>query len=63
MTNSDRAAARLEHNRALGKVVIGMLSDQTELFKQSSDNPSFKKWLADMVLGVTYQNVAGRGAS
>jgi type I restriction enzyme R subunit len=55
MKNSDKAAARLEHDRALQKVVISMLSDHTELFKQFSDNPSFKKWLADTVFGVTYE--------
>jgi hypothetical protein len=26
----------------------------TELLKQFSDNPSFKKWLGDTILGVTY---------
>jgi type I restriction enzyme R subunit len=55
MRNSDKAAARLEHDRALQKVVIGMLSDHTELFKQFSDNPSFKKWLSDTIFGVTYE--------
>jgi type I restriction enzyme R subunit len=58
MKNSDRAAARLEHDRALQKVVIGMLADHTELFKQFSDNPSFKKWLADTIFGVTYEEPA-----
>ncbi len=55
MKNSDKAAARLEHDRALQKVVVSMLSDHTELFKQFSDNPSFKKWLADTIFGVTYE--------
>jgi type I restriction enzyme R subunit len=54
MKNSDKAAARLEHDRALQKVVIGMLTDHTELFKQFSDNPSFRKWLADTVFNTTY---------
>ncbi len=53
--NSDKAAARLEHDRALEKAVIGMLADHTELFKQFSDNPSFRKWLADTIFGVTYE--------
>lgn len=53
--NSDKAAARLEHDRALQKVIIGMLTDHTELFKQFSDNPSFKKWLSDTIFGVTYE--------
>jgi type I restriction enzyme, R subunit len=55
MKNSSKSAARLEHDRALEKVVIGMLSDHTELFKQFSDNPGFKKWLADIIFGVTYE--------
>ena len=58
MKNSDKAAARLEHDRALQKVVIGMLADHTELFKQYSDDPSFKKWLADTIFGVTYDENA-----
>ena len=55
---ADKAAARLEHDRALQKVVIGMLADHTELFKQFSDNPGFKKWLADTIFSVTYEDIA-----
>ena len=55
MRNSDKAAARLEHDRALQKAVVSMLADHTELFKQFSDNPSFKKWLSDTIFGVTYE--------
>jgi type I restriction enzyme R subunit len=58
MKNSDKAAARLEHDRALEKVVLGMLADHTELFKQFSDNPGFKKWLADTIFGATYDGNA-----
>ena len=43
MKNSDKAAARLEHDRALQKVVIDMLADHTELFKQFSDNPELQE--------------------
>ncbi len=57
MKNSDKAAARLEHDRALRDVVVGMLKDHTELFKQFSDNPSFKKWLSDTIFGATYEGV------
>lgn len=35
--------------------MIDLLSDHTELFKQFSDNPSFKKSLGDTIFGVTYQ--------
>jgi type I restriction enzyme R subunit len=56
--NSDKAAARLEHDRVLEKVVISMLADHTELFKQFSDNASFKKWLADTIFSLTYGDEA-----
>lgn len=59
--NSDKAAARLEHDRVLEKVVIGMLADHTELFKQFMDNPSFKKWLADTIFSVTYDQAFANG--
>jgi type I restriction enzyme R subunit len=59
MKNSDKQNARLEGERALDKAVMNMMKDNMELFKQYTDNPSFKKWLADMVFGVTY-NVEGK---
>jgi type I restriction enzyme R subunit len=52
--NSDKQNARIEHDRALQRVVIELLADHTELFKQFSDNPSFKKWLSDTIFNVTY---------
>ena len=55
MKNNDKKTARIEHDAALQRVMIDLLSDHTELFKQFSDNPSFKKWLSDTVFGVTYQ--------
>lgn len=53
--NSDKQNARIEHDKALQRVITNMLNDQTELFKQFVDNPSFKKWLSDMVFHETYQ--------
>ena len=58
MKNSDKAAARLEHDLALQRVIVGMLADHTDLFQQFSDNPSFKKWLADFVFTSTYDENA-----
>jgi type I restriction enzyme R subunit len=52
--NSDEQNARIEHDKALQRVMIELLSDHTELFKQFSDNASFKKWLQDMVFSKTY---------
>ncbi len=62
MKNSDKQNARIEHDKALQRVMVDLLSDNTELFKQFSDNHSFKKWLSDMVFGVTYQASSGSGA-
>lgn len=53
--NSDRQNAKLEHDKALNRVVLELLSDHTELFKQFSDNPNFKRWLTDMVFDATYR--------
>jgi len=52
--NSDKQNAKLEHDKALNRVVLELISDHTELFKQFSDNPSFKRWLTDMVFDSTY---------
>ena len=53
--NSDKQNARIEHDNALGRVMVELIADQTELFRQFSDNPSFKKWLGDTIFGVTYR--------
>jgi len=53
--NPDKQNARIEHDKALERVMIDLLSDHTELFKQFSDNPSFKKWLAETIFSMTYQ--------
>ena len=52
--HSDKQNARIEHDKALQRVIMALLSDHTELFKQFSDNPSFKKWLSDTVFRLTY---------
>lgn len=54
MKNSDRQNARMESERALQQVVLTIMADNMELFKQFQDNPSFKKWLSDMVFKLTY---------
>jgi type I restriction enzyme R subunit len=59
--HSDKQNARIEHDKALARVMTGVLKDDTELFKQFSDNESFRKWLADSVFALTYyaQGVGG----
>ena len=54
MKNSDEQSARLESERALQQVIFSIMADNMELFKQFQDNPSFKKWLSDLVFNITY---------
>ncbi|MCY3921102.1 MAG: type I restriction endonuclease subunit R, partial [Chloroflexi bacterium] len=53
--NSDRENARIEHDKALGRVMTSILKDDTELFKQFVDNPDFKRWLGDAVFEMAYE--------
>ena len=59
MKNSDAQEARTESERALQQVIFSIMSDNMELFKQFQDNPSFKKWLSDLVFNLTY-NTEGK---
>ena len=52
--NSDRENARIEHDKALQRVMTSLMKDDTELFKQFMDNGSFKRWLTDTVFGLAY---------
>jgi type I restriction enzyme R subunit len=52
--NSDKQNARIEHDKALARVMTAVLKDDTELFKQFSDNEGFRRWLTDTVFGLTY---------
>ena len=59
--NSDKQNARIEHDKALARVMTAVLKDDTELFKQFMDNDGFKRWLTDTVFGLTYEaNQANR---
>lgn len=59
MKNSDKQNARMESERALQQVIFSVMADNMELFKQFQDNPSFKKWLSDMVFNMTYAPKSG----
>jgi len=56
--NSDRQNARIEHDNALARVIVGLMKDDTELFKQFSDNLSFIRWLTDTMFDLTYSERA-----
>jgi type I restriction enzyme R subunit len=50
----DKQNARIEHDKALARVIVDLMKDDTELFKAFSDNDSFRKWLMDTVFSLTY---------
>jgi type I restriction enzyme R subunit len=54
MRNADKQEARTESDRVLQAVIMSIMSDNMELFKQFNDNPSFRKGLSDMVFNATY---------
>jgi hypothetical protein len=56
--HSDKQNARIEHDKALARVIVGLMQDDTELFKQFSDNEGFRRWLTDTVFGLTYSDGA-----
>jgi len=68
--NSDKQNARIEHDKALLRVMTAVLKDDTELFKQFMDDESFRRWMTDTVFGLTYDRPVlsgsvdgGKGAS
>ena len=46
-------AARIEHDKALAKVMLGLLKDDTEVYKQFVQNPSFRRSVTDMIFTLT----------
>jgi type I restriction enzyme R subunit len=54
--NSDKQNARIEHDKALARVMAAVLKDDTELFKQFSDNEGFRRWLTDTIFSMTYSS-------
>ena len=53
--NSDKQNARIEHDKALQRVMTSVMKDDTQLFKHFMDNDGFKRWMTDMVFGLTYR--------
>jgi len=44
--------ARLEHERALAKVMISVLKDDTNMYKQFMENEAFRRFVSEMVYGM-----------
>ena len=43
--NSDSEDIRVESDKATERTVLGMVRDNTQLFKLFADNPDFRRWL------------------
>jgi type I restriction enzyme R subunit len=56
--HADRQNARIELERALPRVMGGVLKDDAELFKMYTDNEGFRRWLTDFVFSLTYDRRA-----
>ena len=53
--NSDAQNARIEHDKALVRVMMSLMKDDAELFKQFTDNEGFKRWMTDTVFELAYR--------
>lgn len=47
------STARIEHDKALKRVITAMFKDDAQLFKQFQDNESFRSWLTATIFGLT----------
>ncbi|MHB9123030.1 MAG: type I restriction endonuclease subunit R [Thermoanaerobaculia bacterium] len=56
LKHSDKQNARIEHDKALLRAVTSLLKDDTQFFKQFSDNVSFRRWVTDTVFNLTFEN-------
>ena len=50
--NSDEPNTRIEHDKALVRVMTTLMKDDTKLFKEFMDNESFRRWMTDTVFGL-----------
>ena len=63
LANSDLENARIEHDKALERAMTELLADHTELFKQFSDNESFRRWLYGTVFEATRDSAVVRASA
>ena len=56
--NSDEQNARVEHDKALGRAIVEVMKDDTELFRHFSDDPEFRRWLTEALFRITFDRPA-----
>ncbi|MEO6993041.1 MAG: hypothetical protein ABI273_05410, partial [Lacunisphaera sp.] len=50
--------ARIEHDKALAKVMLTLLKDDTQVYKQFVENEGFRREVADLVYAMTNKRSA-----
>ena len=55
--NSDKLNARIEHDAAMLRAIVDMISCSTDLYKLYTENEAFKSWLNDRMFELTYNSV------
>ena len=58
MRNSDKDNAKIEHAKALERVMTAVLNDDTQLFSKFRDDADFRRWLTQTVFAMTYKKSA-----
>ena len=53
--NSDEQNARIEHDRALQRVMIALMNDDTTLFQEFMDNDSFRRQMTETVFRLAFE--------
>ena len=60
--NSDEQNARIEHDRALQRVMMAVMNDDTTLFREFMDNDSFRRQMTETVFRLAFEQAAVPGA-
>ena len=55
--NSDKQNARIEHDAAMLRAIVDMISCSTDLYKLYTENDAFKSWLNDRMFELTYNRI------
>ena len=55
--NSDKQNARIEHDAAMLRAIVEMISCSTDLYKLYTENDAFKSWLNDRMFELTYNRI------
>ncbi len=54
-------SARIEHDKALARVMLTLLKDDTQVYKQFVENESFRRFVTDFVFSITNEQTGGAG--